>query len=84
MVDTTNNDYLDDATPCITCNREPTEMIGQCEPFIIFGIEVGPRDYGTYLRCPTCGKKTVACTNPQEAYKEWNEVVNKKEETNNA
>lgn len=77
-------DYLDDATPCITCDRVPIERIGQCEPFIMCGIEVGPRGYGTYLWCPTCGKKTVAYTNPQLAFKSWNEVVNKKEELNNA
>ena len=79
-----NEEYLTDATVCIDCGCEPSELIGRCEPFIIFGIEVGPRDYGTYLQCPNCGKKTSANTNPQLAYKEWNENVNIKKENKNA
>lgn len=82
MIADLTEDYLEDATYCTNCNRPPVELIGQCEPFIMCGIEVGPREYGTYLWCPECGKKTVAYTNPQGAYKEWNEVINKGGQSN--
>lgn len=70
-------EYLDDATPCNECSVEPSERIGKCQPFIMCGI---PLDggYGTYLRCPVCGKKTPAFDSIMDAYWSWNTEVNVK------
>lgn len=70
------DEYLKDATPCTECGIEPTELVGALEPFIICGIPIGQTDYGTYLRCRKCGKRTVASSNIQDAYRLWNEKIN--------
>ena len=69
-------EYLEDATPCTECGTEPYERIDRCPPLIICGIGLNS-GYGTMLRCGKCGKQTVAYSNPQDAYRAWNEDVNR-------
>ena len=69
-------DYLEDATPCTECGIEPIERIDKAYPIVICGIPLNS-DYGTVLICPKCKKRTNAYQNPQEAYKSWNENINK-------
>lgn len=71
-------DYLEDATPCTECGKIPFERIEKCPPIIICGIETDA-GYGTQLICMKCKKKTVAYPNPQDAFRAWNERVNKQE-----
>lgn len=66
-----DNPYLEDAVPCPSCGRIPSEIIAKSPPFFICGIPVGS-DYGTVLRCRTCDKQTSVCHQPWEAYLEWN------------
>ena len=69
---TDNNPYLDDAVPCPDCGKIPHERIGRCDPFIICGIPVNGAQYGTYLVCGGCGKRTLTFSKPWEAYLDWN------------
>ena len=69
-------EYLEDATPCLECGIEPNEIIDKTYPIVICGIPLNS-GYGTVLRCPKCKKRTNAYTNPQEAYRSWNEKINK-------
>lgn len=69
-------EYLEDATPCTECGAEPSELIAQSYPIVICGVSLRSF-YGTVLKCPKCGKRTNAFQNPQEAYRDWNENINK-------
>lgn len=68
-------EYIEDATPCTECGVEPFERIAKCPPIIICGVPLNC-DYGTMLICGKCGKRTVAYSNPQGAYRAWNEEIN--------
>lgn len=72
-----NEEYLDDATPCTECDLYPFERAEKCPPIYLCGIPVDG-GYGTCLICGRCKKKTVAYPNIQDAYKSWNENINRR------
>lgn len=70
-------EYLDDATPCTECDLYPVERVEKAHPFYLCGIPIDG-GYGTCLICRECGKKTSAYENVQDAYKDWNENINRR------
>lgn len=68
-------EYLKDAVPCSICGIEPNEYVERGDILILRGIPI-VSSYGTQLICPKCNKHTHIYSNPQLAFKEWNEVLN--------